>query len=78
MKRLVLLWLASLVVVAVLTSAFTLAQAQQDGAPVVSGDDLGFRVDGRDRSGKPTGTLVIRVDDEWVEASFSMSSRLIR
>ena len=77
MKRLVLLWLASLVVVALMTSAFTLAQAQQDGA-VVSGDDLGFRLDGTDRSGNPTGALVIRVDDEWVEVRFSMTRNLIR
>lgn len=77
MKRLVLLWLASLVVVAAMTSAFTFAQARQDGE-VVSGDDLGFRLNGTDISGNPTGTLVIRVDDEWVEARFSMSTRLIR
>ena len=77
MKKLLLLWLASLVVVALMTSAFTLAQARQDGA-ILSGDDLGFRLDGTDRSGNRTGTFVIRVDDEWVEASFSMTRLLIR
>ncbi len=77
MKRLFLAWLASVVVVALMTAAFTLAQARQNGA-VVSGNDLGFRLDGTDRSGNPTGTLVIRVDDKWIEARFSMISRLIR
>ena len=77
MKRLFLAWLASVVVVALMTAAFTLAQARQNGA-VVSGNDLGFRLDGTDRSGNPTGTLVIRVDDEWIEARFSMTRRLIR
>lgn len=78
MKRLALLWLASLVAVAMLASTFTLAQAQQGDTRVVSGDDLGFRVEGSDRSGNPTGTLVIRIDGEWMEAISSGGLRLIR
>ncbi len=72
MKKPIVLWLVSLVLVAATVSTFTLAQVLQDPAPVVSGDDLGFRVESLDRSGNPTGTLVIRVDGEWVEANFSI------
>jgi hypothetical protein len=36
-------------------------------APVViSGADLGFRVDGHE-GGRPVGTLVVRVNGRWVE-----------
>jgi hypothetical protein len=35
---------------------------------IVSGNDLGFRVEGTDpRTGAPIGTWVIRVNNEWVE-----------
>jgi hypothetical protein len=35
---------------------------------IVSGNDLGFRVDGTDpRTGNPTGTWLIRLDGRWVE-----------
>ena len=40
-------------------------------APVVyAGQDLGFRVDS-EIDGVKRGTLVIRVDGEWVEAQFA-------
>lgn len=40
-------------------------------APVVyAGQDLGFRVDS-ELGGVKRGTLVIRVDGEWVEAQFA-------
>jgi hypothetical protein len=34
---------------------------------VLSGSDVGFRVEGVDSKGQPFGTLVIRVNGEWVD-----------
>jgi hypothetical protein len=69
-----LLWLGSLVVVALLASTLTAAQVLRGVQPlptpeVVSGDDLGFRVEGlmTDETGTPSGRLVIRVNGEWVD-----------
>jgi len=33
---------------------------------IVSGNDLGFRIDGR-KNGKPTGALVVRINGQWIE-----------
>ena len=42
------------------------------GDPVVlSGDDLGFRID-RHEGGRPIGTLVVRVNGRWVEPKSAM------
>jgi hypothetical protein len=44
---------------------------------VVSGDEIGFRIDhfeGR----TPIGTLVVKVDGRWVEAKTSPSLQLLR
>ena len=51
--------------------------AQSQGQPtVISGNDLGFRVDGR-KGDTPIGTLVARVNGQWVEVGFSVAiSRL--
>ena len=49
--------------------------APQGQAPtVISGDDLGFRVE-TDRGGVPTGRLVVRVNGQWVEPRFSPGLR---
>jgi hypothetical protein len=37
---------------------------------VLSGDDFGFRVEGR-RGDTPIGALVVRVNDKWVEVQFA-------
>jgi len=42
---------------------------------VMSGEDLGFRVEGIDSSGKPIGRIVIRVNGEWVEAGVNWSAK---
>ncbi len=60
---LVVLWLASLVAVGVL--------AQAPSSKVISGSDLGYRVEQTDRNGKPIGTIVVRIDGKWVEAGFA-------
>ena len=45
-----------------------LPRAPQGDARIVSGNDIGFRVEGSDpRTGAPTGTWMLRVKGEWVE-----------
>jgi hypothetical protein len=41
---------------------------------VVSGPDIGFRIEGV-RGDTPVGTLVIRVNGQWVEADFGSGVR---
>ena len=70
-----MLWLVSLAIVAGFTSALMRAQAPAN-APVVSGADLGFRIQGKNQNGEPLGRFVIRVDGKWVPvASFPMNYR---
>ena len=74
---------ALLVAVAIVTSTVAaIAQFPRDpGAPpadprIVSGADLGFRIDGTDpRSGNPTGAWVIRVNGRWVEVAAASGIR---
>lgn len=43
-------------------------RAPRSDAPIISGNDIGFRVEGSDlRTGAPTGTWMLRVKGEWVE-----------
>lgn len=59
-----------------------MAQPTQPGQSVpriLSGEDIGFRLDGIDpRTGLPTGTLVVRLNGEWVVASTMPSVRPAR
>ncbi|MGD9904343.1 MAG: hypothetical protein AB7U83_12835 [Vicinamibacterales bacterium] len=54
--------------------AASVAIAGQRPAPateprILSGADVGFRVEGTDpRTGGPTGTWVVRIDGQWVDA----------
>jgi hypothetical protein len=41
---------------------------------VISGADLGFRVDGR-KGNTPIGRFVVRIDGQWVEIEESASIR---
>jgi hypothetical protein len=65
MRKLFMFWLASLIVVAGLASALT-AQVTRS-TRIISGSDLGFRVEGTDRSGRPFGTLVVQVNGQWID-----------
>jgi hypothetical protein len=88
MRRGIAFWLGSLVLVALLASSLTLlAQTpvpRQWPLPnalsrIVSGPDVGFRVEGTDpRSGNPTGTWMIRVNGEWMEAAAAPSYKPVR
>ena len=69
MTRLVLFWLVSVLAVAALTTTLTLGQARLEMPRVVSGADVGFRVEGTDSSGSPTGMFVVRLNGEWVPVS---------
>ena len=55
----------------VLIGAWASAQVRQvtpvDPPVVVSGNDIGFRIEGR-QGGTQVGRLVVRVDGKWVEA----------
>ena len=68
----VVVWLVSLLVVGVLASA---QSERRDPAPspVISGADLGFRPEGW-RGNKRTGTWVVRINGEWVDAVESMKA----
>ena len=62
---LVVIWLASLVGVGV----WAQTQSEQQ---VISGSDLGFRVERQGRDGIPIGRLVVRIDGQWVETGFAV------
>jgi hypothetical protein len=67
--------LAVMVLVAVLSFAAGAGYAQRlfgtDPLPptVLSGSDVGFRVEGQ-RAGKPVGNVVVRVNGQWMEVEF--------
>ena len=82
MRNWIVFWLASLAVVAGLTSVLSRAQAPEAHPPytaqaqpsnvrVISGADIGFRVENVSRTGEPTGTLVVRVNGDWVPVTFT-------
>ena len=73
MKRLLLLWVLSLVIVSMAT--YAVAQTPRPAQPTVSGNDIGFRVEGTDVKGQPFGTLLIRYNGQWVEPGSTMILR---
>jgi hypothetical protein len=85
--KLALAWALSLVAVGVIASALTSAQAGPprslglaateitEGTTIVSGSDIGFRIE-RTQGGVPMGTLVVRIDGRWVEAGTAV--RLVK
>jgi hypothetical protein len=68
---LVVIWLASLAGVGVWAQAQSQQQQQQEQR-VISGSDLGFRVERIERDGTPIGKLVVRANGKWVETGFSV------
>ena len=79
MTKSVLLWLFSLVAVAVVTASIATAQSPQTVPRILSGTDIGFRIEGTDvRTGNPTGTLVVRIDGRWIEISPAGGVRLLK
>lgn len=66
MRKWIAMWLASLLVVAGVSAVLVRAQ----DSTILSGADLGFRVD-RMRADGPVGTFMVRINGKWVEAAFS-------
>jgi len=82
MRKIAPFWIASLVGIALVSSGLTYAQAQVPrltplDPAVLSGPDIGFRVDSYDREGRAQGRLVVRVNGQWVETSFAGGVRRI-
>jgi hypothetical protein len=65
MKRLIMFWIASLVVVAMATFAF--AQGRLGQPQMLTGNDIGFRIEAIDLSGKAVGTWMVRSNGNWIE-----------
>jgi hypothetical protein len=64
-----LLWIASVLVL----GAFVAAQTRREAGAVISGADIGFRPDGWNGKAR-TGTFVVKVNGEWVEAQSVMKA----
>ena len=63
------LWFICLVVV----GAVATAQTRREAGAVISGDNIGFRPDGWNGKAR-TGTFVVRINGEWVEAQSVMKA----
>ena len=63
------LWFVCLVVV----GAGAPAQTRREAGAVISGDNIGFRPDGWNGKAR-TGTFVVRINGEWVEAQSVMKA----
>jgi hypothetical protein len=63
------LWLLSLLIVGGLVSA----QTRREPAPVISGNDIGFRPEGWNGKAR-IGTWLVRIDGEWVEAQAAVKT----
>jgi hypothetical protein len=53
------------------------SQEPDPNAPIISGNDIGFRVDRQQTQtlGRLTGTWVVRVNGQWVEPAASLRGR---
>jgi len=69
MKRLMFVWIVSLLVVA--AAALALAQGRLAQPQMLSGNDIGFRVESIDIGGKAVGTWMVRYNGNWVEVGGS-------
>jgi hypothetical protein len=63
------LWLVSLAI----AGAVATAQTRREGGAVISGGDIGFRPEGWNGKAR-TGTFVVKVNGEWVEAQSVMKT----
>lgn len=64
-----LLWLASLVAVGTVAAA----QTRREAGAVIAGDNIGFRPEGWNGKAR-TGTFVVKVNGEWMEAQSVMKA----
>ena len=56
-------------------AAVAVAAGQNTEPRVLSGSDLGFRVEGIAKDGAPIGAIVVRVDGKWVAPQFQSGLR---
>jgi hypothetical protein len=63
-------WITSLAIMALLASGLTYAQTRREPR-ILSGADIGFRVEKTNQSGEPVGTLMVRINGEWVAVGSS-------
>jgi hypothetical protein len=63
------LWLISLIAVGTVMAA----QTRRESGAVISGDNIGFRPEGWNGKAR-TGTFVVKVNGEWVEAQSVMKA----
>jgi hypothetical protein len=54
------------------------AAGQARGPEVLSGADIGFRLDGVSADGTPIGTLVVRMEGKWVAPQFQSGVRRVK
>jgi hypothetical protein len=75
---LVVAWVISLLVVGAWSRVT--AQRSSEEPRVISGNDLGFRVNSAGKNGVPVGALVVRIDGKWVDTELSpkMAMRPVR
>jgi hypothetical protein len=61
---------AVMMLAAVFASGLLFAQTRLPPSDfyILSGSDVGFRVEGTDNAGRPAGRWLVRVDGRWVEA----------
>jgi hypothetical protein len=61
-------------------AAFVYAQARPDPNPVkpmvVSGDDIGFRVEAR-KGAAVVGRFVVRIEGQWVDVDYAFATKAI-
>jgi hypothetical protein len=73
-------WLKLFIAALMLAITFMAGQWVQAQAPttppsaIISGGDIGFRVD-KQKGNIPVGTLVVRVNGQWVEPEFSLIAK---
>jgi hypothetical protein len=77
MRKWLVLWLVSLLVVAAVTSVLMRAQGAPPIGTVLSSGDLGFRFEGMSdtlvngaRTDAAMGALVVRISGKWVPVRF--------
>ncbi len=72
-----LLWVISLLTVGAAASAQVRFWKPVPEPKVMFGNDVGFRVEGF-RGEVPAGTIVIRVNGEWVEAEIGGAGAIVK
>jgi hypothetical protein len=53
------------------------AAGQSNEPRVLSGSDIGFRIEGIAKDGAPIGAIVVRVDGKWVSPQFQSGMRRV-